>query len=81
MCGLTVPDLASFGWPTASDLDAFLIDINEHEYAAHTGRGFAQVVKTLCRFGHRRGFIVDDLTLDLEMPKTPLRIIETFTDN
>jgi hypothetical protein len=44
-------------------------------------RGFAQVVKTLCRFGYRRGFIADDLAVDLEIPKVPQRIISTFTDD
>jgi site-specific recombinase XerD len=66
---------------TASHLDAFLIEVKDRGYAPQTVRGFAQVVKTLCRFAHRRGFIAHDLALGLEMPKVPRRIIETFTDD
>jgi integrase/recombinase XerD len=72
------PDVANL---TASHLDAFLIEIKDRGYAPQTVRGFAQVVKTLCRFGYRRGFIADDLAVDLEMPKAPQRIISTFTDD
>jgi site-specific recombinase XerD len=56
---------------TASHLDAFPIEVEANGYA---------LLKTLCRFGHRRGFIADDLMIDLKMPKTPHTIIETFTD-
>jgi integrase/recombinase XerD len=66
---------------TASHLDAFLIEIKDRGYAPQTVRGFAQVVKTLCRFAYRRGLLADDLASGLEMPKVPHRIISTFTDD
>ena len=66
---------------TASHLDAYLIELKDRGYAPQTVRGFAQVVKTLCRFGYRRGFLARDLAFDLEMPKVPQRIIRTFTDD
>jgi hypothetical protein len=34
------------------------------------------MAKTLCRFGHRKGLIADDIVGDLEMPKVPQVIIE-----
>lgn len=66
---------------TAAHLDAFLIEIKERGYAPQTVRGFAQMVKTLCRFGYRRGLLADNLASGLEMPKVPHRIISTLTDD
>jgi integrase/recombinase XerD len=69
------------GGLTASHLDAFLIELRDRGYTPQTVRGFAQVVKTLCRFGYRRGFLSADLASDLVMPKEPHRIIPTLTDD
>jgi integrase/recombinase XerD len=49
--------------------------------APQTVRGFAQIAKTLCRFGHSKGLIPDEIAHDLEMPRVPQTIIETFTDD
>ena len=38
----------------------------------------AQVLKTLCRLGHRLGYIPEDITTDFEMPRVPKTIVPTF---
>jgi hypothetical protein len=38
-----------------SDLQAFVLDRRRRGFAANTVHGYAQVVKTLCRLGHRLG--------------------------
>lgn len=40
----------------------------------------AQVLKTLCRLGHRLGYIPEDITTDFEMPRVPKTIVPTFSD-
>ncbi|MGH2572607.1 MAG: tyrosine-type recombinase/integrase [Actinomycetota bacterium] len=42
--------------------------------------GYAQVLKTLCRLGHRMGYIPEDITAGFEMPRVPKTIVATFTD-
>lgn len=44
-------------------------------------RGFAQVVKSLVRFGHRQGLIESDLTRGFELPRVPALVIQTLTDD
>ena len=61
---------------TGGDVDGFLIELRKDGLAPQTVRGFAQVVKTLCRFGHRQGFIAEDLTRDFEMPALWTRCFE-----
>jgi hypothetical protein len=42
--------------------------------------GYAQVLKTLCRLGHRMGYIPEDITAGFEMPRVPRTIVPTLTD-
>jgi integrase/recombinase XerD len=65
---------------TGSDVDDFLIDLKGAGRAPNTVRGFAQVVKTLCRFGHRKGHIENDLAQDFDMPRVPQTMIQTFSE-
>jgi integrase/recombinase XerD len=65
---------------TLDHVDDALAALRRRGLAPQTVRGFAQVAKTLCRFGHRKGLIADDIARDLEMPKVPQVIIETFSD-
>lgn len=65
---------------TVDDLEDFVLSLQAGPYKPQTVRGFAQVAKTLARYGHRKGLIPDDLTSDFEMPKVPKTIIETFSD-
>ena len=65
---------------TTDDLEAFVLSLQAGPYKPQTVRGFAQIAKTVARYGHRKGLIPDDLTRDFEMPKVPKTIIETFSD-
>jgi site-specific recombinase XerD len=56
------------------------VALRQRGLAPQTVRGFAQVAKTLCRFGYRNGLVDDDIAGDLEMPRVPQVIIETFSD-
>jgi hypothetical protein len=48
-------------------------------FAPNTVHGYAQL-KTLCRLGHRLGYIPDDITTGFEMPRVPKTIVPTFSD-
>jgi integrase/recombinase XerD len=63
------------------DLEGFHLALREQRRGAHTVRGFAQIIKSLCRFGHRKGFIPENITADFEMPRVPQAIIQTFSDD
>lgn len=65
---------------TTEDLEGFVLSIQAGPYKPQTVRGFAQIAKTVARYGHRKGLIPNDLTSDFEMPKVPKTIIETFSD-
>lgn len=65
---------------TADDLEAFVLSLQAGPYKPQTVRGFAQVAKTIARYGHRKGLIPSDSTRDFEMPKVPRTIIQTFSD-
>lgn len=65
---------------TTEDLEAFLLELQAGPYKPQTVRGFAQIAKTLSRYGHRKGFIPTDLTADFEMPRVPKTVIQTFSD-
>ena len=54
-----------------SDLQAFVLDRRRRGFAANTVHGYAQVVKTLCRLGHRLGYMPEDITAGFEMPRVP----------
>lgn len=56
---------------TVDDLEQFVLSLQAGPYKPQTVPGFAQVAKTLARYGHRKGLIPNDLTSDFEMPKVP----------
>lgn len=61
-------------------LEEYLITEQSRGISANTVHSMAQMVKTLCRFGHRKGYMPDIITGQFEMPKVPQVLIETFTD-
>jgi site-specific recombinase XerD len=63
-----------------SDLQAFVLECRRRRFAPNTVHGYAQVVKTLCRLGHRLGYISEDITVGFEMPRVPKTIVPTFRD-
>lgn len=63
-----------------SDLERFVLHCRRQGFAPNTLRGYAQVLKTLCRLGHRLGYIPEDITRDFEMPRVPRTIVPTFSD-
>ena len=63
-----------------SDLEEFVLDRRRKGFAPNTVHGYAQVLKTLCRLGHRMGYIPEDITAGFEMPRVPKTIVATFTD-
>jgi integrase/recombinase XerD len=71
------------GYPSdlgLSDLERFVLECRRRGFAPNTVRGYAQVLKTLCRLGHRLGYIPEDITGYFEMPRVPKAIIPTFSD-
>jgi integrase/recombinase XerD len=66
---------------SCSDLEDFLLALREQGRGAHTVRGFAQILRSLCRFGYRKGFILDNITADFEMPRVPKTIVQTLSDD
>src|SRR6266508_1384887 len=74
--GIVVP--SELRW---SDLEEFVLDRRRQGFAPNTVHGYAQVVKTLCRLGHRVGFIPEDITRDFGMPRVPKTIVPTFSDD
>lgn len=62
------------------DLERFVLDRRRRGDAANTVRGYAQVVKTLCRFAHRTGHVPENITSGFQMPRVPQTILPTFTD-
>jgi integrase/recombinase XerD len=62
------------------DLERFVLRCRRQGFAPNTVRGYAQVLKTLCRVGHRLGYIPEDITGYFEMPRVPKTIIPTFSD-
>ena len=65
---------------TTSVLEEYVIDMRASGLAPNTVRGYAQILKTMARLGHRKGLIPVDITADFEMPKVPQVIIPTFSD-
>jgi integrase/recombinase XerD len=63
-----------------SDLEEFVLDCRRRGFAPNTVHGYAQVLKTLCRLGHRMGYIPEDITANFEMPRVPRTIVATLTD-
>jgi hypothetical protein len=55
-----------------SDLEQFVLQCRRRGFAPNTVHGYAQL-KTLCRLGHRLGYIPDDITTGFEMPRVPKR--------
>jgi hypothetical protein len=64
-------EIVSAGELTCSHLEDFLLALRQQERGAHTVRGFAQILKSLCRFGYRKGLVPEDITPDFEMPRVP----------
>jgi len=60
-----------------SDLEEFVLDRRRKGFAPNTVHGYAQVLKTLCRLGHRMGYIPEDITANFEMPRVPRTIVPT----
>jgi site-specific recombinase XerC len=63
-----------------SNLERFVLHCRRQGFAPNTVHGYAQVLKTLCRQGHRMGYIPEDITTHFEMPRVPATIIPTFSD-
>ncbi len=63
-----------------SDLERFVLHCRRQGFAPNTVHGYAQVLKTLCRLGHRLGYIPEDITGYFEMPRVPKTIVATFSD-
>lgn len=64
----------------SSDLDDYLVALHSFGAAPNTVHGAGQVVKSLARFGYRRGFFTEEISRDFELPKVPEIIIATFSD-
>ncbi len=62
------------------DLEQFVLHCRRQGFAPNTVHGYAQVLKTLCRLGHRLGYVPEDITIHFEMPRVPKTIIPTFSD-
>jgi integrase/recombinase XerD len=65
---------------TTSVLEEYVIELRASGLAPNTVRGYAQILKTMARLGHRKGLIPVDITTDFEMPKVPQLVIPTFSD-
>lgn len=73
--GITAP--SDLRW---TDLEQFVLDRRRQGFAPNTVHGYAQVLKTLCRQGHRMGYIPEDITTRFELPRVPRTIVPTFSD-
>ncbi len=63
-----------------SDLEQFVLHCRRQGFAPNTVHGYAQVLKSLCRLGHREGYIPEDITTRFELPRVPRTIVPTFSD-
>jgi integrase/recombinase XerD len=63
-----------------SVLEEYVMELRVTGLAPNTVRGYAQILKTMARVGHRKGLLTQDITRDFEMPKVPQVIIPTFSD-
>lgn len=66
---------------TTEVLEDYLTAEASRDISPNTVHSMAQMVKTLCRFGHKRGYMADIITGQFEMPKVPEVLIETFSDD
>jgi site-specific recombinase XerD len=73
--GITAP--SDLRW---TDLEQFVLDRRRQGFAPNTVHGYAQVLKTLCRQGHRMGYIPEDITTRFELPRVPRTIVPTLSD-
>jgi site-specific recombinase XerD len=55
------------------DLEQFVLHCRRQGFAPNTVHGYAQVLKTLCRLGHRLGYVPEDITIHFEMPHASTR--------
>lgn len=51
------------------DLDDYLVTLHASGAAPHTVHGAGQVVKSLARFGFRKGYFADEISRDFTLPK------------
>lgn len=63
-----------------ADLEDYLAAEKARGLSDNTLRGSAQILKTLCRYGHRRKQMADIITGQFAMPKTPQVLIQAFND-
>lgn len=63
-----------------SDLEQFVLHCHRQGFAPNTVHGYAQVLKALCRLGHRVGYIPEDISSGFELPRVPRTIVPTFSD-
>jgi integrase/recombinase XerD len=63
-----------------SDLEQFVLQCRRQGLAPNTVHGYAQVLKTLCRLGHRLGYIPEDITTGFQLPRVPKTIVPTFSN-
>jgi integrase/recombinase XerD len=63
---------------SATDCRAFLVLLSRVQLKDNTLHGYAQVVKTFCRFLHREGFAATDAMSNVAMPKVAKRIMPAF---
>lgn len=66
---------------STSLIEEYLIGAREQGRTPNTVRGYAQTLKTLSRFGHKKGLIPANIMADFEMPKVPQVIIQTFSED
>jgi site-specific recombinase XerD len=55
------------------DPEQFVLHRRRQGFAPNTVHGYAQVLKTLCRLGHRLGYVPEDITIHFEMPHASTR--------
>lgn len=65
---------------TTNIFEEFLIYQATTGASPNTVHGSAQVLKTLCRFGARKGYMPDIITGQFDMPKVPQTLISTFSE-
>lgn len=65
----------------SSDLDDYLVTLHAGGAAPHTVHGAGQVVKSVARFGFRKGYFAEEISRDFTLPKVPEIIIATFSDD
>jgi integrase/recombinase XerD len=63
---------------SATDCRSFIVELSRQQLKDNTVHGYAQVVKTFCRFLQREGFSEHDAMEHVAMPKVAKRIMPAF---